>query len=113
MRPYVVTLMSPPTQTTLLSTLNVRELSTSIASDISCTGSLPLIRVPTTGSAGAASGRSSCIFADLRIAFVDDELPNCRLGRRMLTKLGIAPENIIFLHDGSYIKLFFSGSYHN
>ena len=40
-------------------------------------------------------------FSQLRIAFVDDEKPNCRLGVRMLGRLGVPTANIIVLTDGT------------
>ena len=38
--------------------------------------------------------------ADLRVVFVDDEGANCRLGLRLLAKLGIPAANVTVLHDG-------------
>ena len=39
--------------------------------------------------------------SDLRIAFVDDEPANCRLGLRLLTKLGVAAHNVTVMTDGT------------
>ena len=40
-------------------------------------------------------------FSNFRIAFVDDETANCRLGVRMLGRLGIPAKNIVILSDGT------------
>ena len=37
-----------------------------------------------------------------RVVFVDDEPANCRLGLRMLSKLGIPRENITVLANGAW-----------
>ena len=36
-----------------------------------------------------------------RVCFVDDESANCRLGLRMLARLGVPSQNIIVLADGN------------
>ena len=38
--------------------------------------------------------------SELQVAFVDDEPANCRLGLRLLTKLGVLPQNVTVLTDG-------------
>ena len=39
--------------------------------------------------------------SEFRVAFVDDEPANTRLGLRFLTKLGISSDNVIVLKDGT------------
>ena len=39
-----------------------------------------------------------------RVVFVDDEPANCRLGLRMLSKLGIPRENITVLVNGAWCR---------
>ena len=39
--------------------------------------------------------------AEFRIAFVDDEPANTRLGQRFLTKLGIPAANVTIMKDGT------------
>jgi CheY-like chemotaxis protein len=39
----------------------------------------------------------------IRVVFVDDEAANCRLGLRMLLKLGVLRENITFLTNGAWL----------
>ncbi len=38
--------------------------------------------------------------SSLRVVFVDDEGANCRLGLRLLQRLGVARENVVFLANG-------------
>jgi hypothetical protein len=38
----------------------------------------------------------------LRIAFVDDEKPNCRLGLRLLARIGIPATSVTVLTDGAW-----------
>ena len=40
--------------------------------------------------------------AAVRVAFVDDEAANCRMGLRMLSKLGVPRENITVLNSGAW-----------
>ena len=42
-------------------------------------------------------------YRSMRIAFVEDELANQRLGLRMLAKLGVKPEHVTVLADGACI----------
>ena len=53
-----------------------------------------------SGAEDAVADLSSHI-PSLKIAFVDDETANCRLGVRMLTRLGVATQNIIVISDGT------------
>jgi hypothetical protein len=38
----------------------------------------------------------------MRVVFVDDEAANCRLGLRMLLKLGIQRDNVTLLTNGAF-----------
>ncbi len=58
------------------------------------------LRSSSNGSDDTTATASST-FATLRVAFVEDEIPNCRLGLRLLTRLGLKSENITLLHDGT------------
>ncbi len=59
-----------------------------------------------TVASSAHSGHAGVDLLDIpwssyRVAFVDDEAANVRLGVRMLTGIGIAAANIIVLRDGT------------
>ena len=60
--------------------------------------------VPTPGP-GASAEAWKAKFATLKIAFVDDELSNCRLGLRMLARLGVPASNITVLSDGTRVDM--------
>jgi hypothetical protein len=60
----------------------------------------------TVGSAGpvadpSLAGSQAQIMARVRVAFVDDEQANCRLGLRMLARLGVPAANVVVLRDGA------------
>ena len=57
----------------------------------------------TTSSSAAVPATPSRSLSTLRIAFVDDETANCRLGARMLQRLGIPGSSITFLRDGKAV----------
>ena len=57
-------------------------------------------------SASAASASVPSLFGKLRIAFVDDDPANQRVGLRFLKSLGVDPSRIATLDDGM-IQLFF------
>jgi hypothetical protein len=40
-------------------------------------------------------------FSSYHVAFIDDESPNCRIGKRYLTQLGVLPANITIVSDGT------------
>lgn len=40
-------------------------------------------------------------FSSYRVAFIDDESPNCRIGKRYLTQLGVLSSNITIVNDGA------------
>lgn len=40
--------------------------------------------------------------SELRVAFVDDEASNRRIGLRTLQQLGVAKENVVLLNDGEH-----------
>lgn len=40
-------------------------------------------------------------FASLSVLFVDDESANCRIGMRTLKNLGVPPDRITVLNDGT------------
>ena len=39
-------------------------------------------------------------FKEMRVVFVDDEAANCRLGVRMLGRIGVPDANVTVLRDG-------------
>ena len=55
--------------------------------------------VPIALAVGSSTNQLSV--ASLRVVFVDDETANCRLGLRMLTRLGVQAANITVLRDGT------------
>lgn len=55
--------------------------------------------LPTRRSSEALPSRTD--MSTIRVVFVDDEAANCRLGLRMLLKLGVLRENITFLTNGA------------
>jgi hypothetical protein len=55
--------------------------------------------VPDTSS--PLTDRREPRISPLRVAFVDDDVTNCRLGLRFLSMLGVRSENIFILRDGA------------
>ena len=59
--------------------------------------------LPTRRSSEALRLPSRTDMSTIRVVFVDDEAANCRLGLRMLLKLGVLRENITFLTNGAWL----------
>ncbi len=55
-------------------------------------------------------GGAGVDLAALRVVFVDDEPANCRLGLRMLVKLGVARDNITVLVNGESVGKYGPGA---
>ena len=55
--------------------------------------------LPTRRSSEAVPPRTD--MTSMRVVFVDDEAANCRLGLRMLPRLGLQRDNITFLTNGA------------
>jgi CheY-like chemotaxis protein len=53
------------------------------------------------GEFASLSSVTKLVLATVRIAFVDDEAANRRIGDRLCRRLGIPPENIVMLTDGA------------
>ena len=66
------------------------------------------VEAPRTVAAPRATAHAAGQDSDLstkRVVFVDDEPANCRLGLRMLAKLGVKRENITTLSNGERPRL--------
>ncbi len=59
------------------------------------------VYVERAATATVATGtRANCDIATVRVAFVDDEVANRRLGLRFLARLGVSSANVTMLRDG-------------
>ncbi len=86
---------SPPPDRSDFGCLTAPPLDTGTSSAVPAPASVPVLDAP--GPGGEVLAR----VAGLRVAFVDDEEANCRLGIRMLGRLGIPRANVVILRDGA------------
>jgi hypothetical protein len=86
---------SPPPDRSDFGCLTAPPLGTGTSSAVPALAAVSVLDAP--GPGGEAHAR----VAGLRVAFVDDEEANCRLGIRMLGRLGISRANVVVLRDGA------------
>jgi hypothetical protein len=85
----------PPPDRSDFGCLTAPPLDTGTSSAVPALAAVSVLDAP--GPGGDAHAR----VAGLRVAFVDDEEANCRLGIRMLGRLGIPRANVVVLRDGA------------